>query len=116
MGMSAVYTESGTDDAEAIRTSHRAIDMGVTLIDTAEVYGPYVNEELVGRALKGRRDDVVLATKFRMMSHTGKGPLDSSPENIRIAVESGRLDISSRWPMVVTTSPVADGLNLDKHF
>ncbi|MBO0679402.1 aldo/keto reductase [Mycolicibacterium sp. S2-37] len=87
MGMSAVYTGAGTDDAEAIRTIHRAIDMGVTLIDTAEVYGPYVNEELVGRALKGRRDDVVLATKFGMMSHIGKGPLDSSPENIRVAVE-----------------------------
>lgn len=87
MGMSAVYTGAGTDDAEAIRTIHRAIDMGVTLIDTAEVYGPYVNEELVGRALKGRRDDVVLATKFGMMSHTGKGTLDSTPESIRVAVE-----------------------------
>jgi aryl-alcohol dehydrogenase-like predicted oxidoreductase len=87
MGMSAVYTGAGADDAEAIRAIHRAIDMGVTLIDTAEVYGPYVNEELVGRALKGHRDDVVLATKFGMMSHTGKGSLDSSPENIRVAVE-----------------------------
>jgi aryl-alcohol dehydrogenase-like predicted oxidoreductase len=89
MGMSFAYTGAGADDAESIRTIHRAIDLGVTLIDTAEVYGPYTNEELVGRALKGHRDDVVLATKFGMISHTGGGPgeLDSSPANIRTAVE-----------------------------
>lgn len=89
MGMSFAYTGAGTDDAESIRTIHRAIDLGVTLIDTAEIYGPYVNEELVGRALKGRRDDVVLATKFGVISHPGEGPghLDSSPESIRVAVE-----------------------------
>src|SRR3954468_15428838 len=89
MGMSFAYTGAGSDDAESIRTIHRAIDLGVTLFDTAEVYGPYVNEELVGKALKGHRDDVVLATKFGMISHRGGGPghLDSSPENIRIAVE-----------------------------
>jgi aryl-alcohol dehydrogenase-like predicted oxidoreductase len=96
MGMSFAYTGAGTDDAESIRTIHRAIDLGVTLIDTAEVYGPYTNEELVGRALKGRRDDVVLATKFGMISHRGGGPghLDSSPESIRVAVEGSlrRLD------------------------
>ena len=89
MGMSHGYTGAGSDDAESIRTIHRAIDLGVTLIDTAEVYGPYVNEELVGQALQGRRDQVVLATKFGLISHTGRGPgaLDSSPENIRLAVE-----------------------------
>jgi aryl-alcohol dehydrogenase-like predicted oxidoreductase len=89
MGMSHGYTGAGSDDNEAIRTIHRAIDLGVTLIDTAEVYGPYVNEELVGRALQGRRDQVVLATKFGLISHTGRGAgaLDSSPDNIRIAVE-----------------------------
>ena len=89
MGMSHGYTGAGRDDAESIRTVHRAIDLGVTLIDTAEVYGPYVNEELVGRALKDRRDQVVLATKFGLISHTGRGPgaLDSSPESIRTAVE-----------------------------
>jgi aryl-alcohol dehydrogenase-like predicted oxidoreductase len=96
MGMSFAYTGAGTDDAESIRTIHRAIDLGVTLIDTAEVYGPYTNEELVGKALKGRRDDVVLATKFGMISHRGGGPgqLDSSPANIRVAVEGSlrRLD------------------------
>jgi aryl-alcohol dehydrogenase-like predicted oxidoreductase len=87
MGMSAAYAGAGTDDAESIRTVHRAIDLGVTLIDTAEVYGPYRNEELLARALQGRRDQVVLATKFGLMSHTGKNGLDSSPANIRIALD-----------------------------
>ena len=89
MGMSHGYTGAGSDDAESIRTIHRAIDLGVTFLDTAEIYGPYVNEELVGRALKGRRDDVVLATKFGLVSHRGGGAwnLDSSPPNIRTAVE-----------------------------
>ena len=77
MGMSAAYTGAGSDDAESIRTIHRAIDLGVTLIDTAEIYGPFTNEELVGRALEGRRDQVVLATKFGFMSHTGRPMLDS---------------------------------------
>ncbi len=89
MGMSHGYTGAGTDDAESTRTIHRAIDLGVTLIDTAEVYGPYANEELVGRALKGRRGQVVLATKFGLISHVGgePGKPDSSPANVRAAVE-----------------------------
>jgi aryl-alcohol dehydrogenase-like predicted oxidoreductase len=88
MGMSAAYTGAGTDEEQSVRTIHRALDLGVTFIDTAEVYGPYTNEELVGRALKGRRDEVVLATKFGLISHTGRpsGP-DSSPAGIRTAVE-----------------------------
>jgi aryl-alcohol dehydrogenase-like predicted oxidoreductase len=87
MGMSVAYAGAGSDDAESIRTVHRAIDLGVTLIDTAEVYGPYVNEELLARALQGRRDQVVLATKFGLISHTGREGLDSSPANVRIAVD-----------------------------
>jgi aryl-alcohol dehydrogenase-like predicted oxidoreductase len=89
MGMSAAYTGAGSDDAESIRTIHRALDLGVTLIDTAEIYGPFTNEELVGRAIKDRRDHVVLATKFGMVSHASGGPghLDSSPTNIRTAVD-----------------------------
>jgi aryl-alcohol dehydrogenase-like predicted oxidoreductase len=89
MGMSAAYTGAGTDDAESIRTIHRALDLGVTLIDTAEIYGPYTNEELVGRAIKDRRDEVVLATKFGFVSHDGGGAghLDSRPSNIRTAIE-----------------------------
>ncbi|MFE7393898.1 aldo/keto reductase [Streptomyces sp. NPDC057582] len=88
MGMSHGYTGAGTDDDQSVRTIHRALDLGVTLIDTAEVYGPYTNEELVGRALKGRRDQAVLATKFGLISHTGRpGATDSSPANVRAAVE-----------------------------
>ncbi|WP_369797913.1 aldo/keto reductase [Nocardia sp. BMG111209] len=89
MGMSFAYTGAGSDDAESVRTIHRALDLGVTLIDTAEVYGPYRNEELVGQALRGRREEAVLATKFGMISHTGRdaGVLDSSPASIRTAVE-----------------------------
>jgi aryl-alcohol dehydrogenase-like predicted oxidoreductase len=89
MSMSAYYTGAGSDDAESIRTIHRALDLGVTHLDTAEIYGPYANEELVGRAVKGRRDEVVLATKFGLVSHAGSGPgsLDSSPANIRTAIE-----------------------------
>ncbi|GLZ50051.1 aldo/keto reductase [Actinomycetospora sp. NBRC 106375] len=89
MGMSTAYSGAGQDDDASVRTIHRALDLGVTLIDTAEVYGPYVNEELVGRAIAGRRDEVVLATKFGLISHTGRpqGSPDSSPESIRTAVE-----------------------------
>ncbi|WP_327287740.1 aldo/keto reductase [Streptomyces sp. NBC_01198] len=89
MSMSDYYTGAGTDDAEAIRTVHRALDLGVTLLDTAEVYGPFTNEELVGRAVAGRRDDVLLATKFGAISHAGgrEGGFDSRPENIRLAVD-----------------------------
>src|SRR3982075_3482100 len=89
MGMSAYYTGAGSDDTESIRTIHRALDLGINFIDTAEVYGPYTNEVLVGRALNGRRDGVVLATKFGLISHrNGDAPaLDSSPENIRVALE-----------------------------
>jgi aryl-alcohol dehydrogenase-like predicted oxidoreductase len=89
MGMSTAFTGAGKDDAESIRSIHRALDLGVTLLDTAEIYGPFINEELVGEAIKDRRAQVVLATKFGMISHVGKGPghLDSSPANIRIALE-----------------------------
>jgi aryl-alcohol dehydrogenase-like predicted oxidoreductase len=89
MAMSGYYLDPDSSEAESIRTIQRALDLGVTHIDTAEIYGPYVNEELVGRAIQGRRDAVVLATKFGFVSHAGGGPgvLDSSPANIRTAVE-----------------------------
>ncbi|MGW1803300.1 aldo/keto reductase [Streptomyces sp. NPDC001984] len=88
MSMSGFYNVGQGSDAESIRTIHRALDLGVTHLDTAEIYGPFTNEELVGRALKGRRDQVVLATKFGLVSHSGGGPgvMDSSPDNIRAAV------------------------------
>ena len=89
MAMSGYYLDPSSSDAESIRTLQRALELGVTHIDTAEIYGPYANEELVGRALEGRREDVVVATKFGLVSHAGAGPgvLDSSPANIRTAVE-----------------------------
>lgn len=90
MTMAGTYTSEGAlDDAESIRTIHRALDLGVTHIDTAEIYGPYLSEEIVGRAVAGRRDDVVLATKFGLVSHSGGGPgtVDSSAANLRTAVE-----------------------------
>ena len=88
MGMSHGYTGAGSDDAESIRTIHRAIDLGVTLIDTAEIYGPYTNEELVGQALKGRRDRVVLATKFGLVAHAvGAGERRLRPNERPAAAE-----------------------------
>lgn len=90
MTMAGTYTSEGQlDHAQSIRTIHRALDLGVTHLDTAEIYGPYLSEKIVGQALKGRRDKVVLATKFGLVSHAGGGPgtIDSSPANVRRAVE-----------------------------
>ena len=88
MGMSAFYSGANTDEAESIRTIHRALDLGVTMLDTAEMYGPHTNEELVGRALAGRRDGVVIATKFGILpGDDGGRRLDGSPENVRRSVE-----------------------------
>jgi aryl-alcohol dehydrogenase-like predicted oxidoreductase len=85
MGMTHAY---GTgDEAESIATIHRALDCGVTLLDTAEVYGPHTNEELVGKAIRGRRAGVVLATKFGIVLGSGAMQLDGSPANARRAVE-----------------------------
>lgn len=89
MGMSAFYSGAGQDDPGAIKTIHRAIDLGVTFFDTAEMYGPYTNEVLLGRAVSGKREQVVIATKFGTLLHRGDGSrgLDGSPENIRLSVE-----------------------------
>ncbi|GAO01755.1 aldo/keto reductase [Anaeromyxobacter sp. PSR-1] len=87
MGMSQSYGEA--DEAESIATLHRALELGVTFLDTAEVYGPFHNEELLGRALAGKRDRAVVATKFGFDLAGGarRGGLDSRPEHVRAAVE-----------------------------
>jgi aryl-alcohol dehydrogenase-like predicted oxidoreductase len=89
MSMSGVYNIGEGSDEESIRTIHRALELGVTHIDTAEIYGPFINEQLVGKAIKGQRDKVVIATKFGLVSHAGGGAgvIDSSPANIRASVE-----------------------------
>lgn len=92
MTMAGTYTTGGgLDDSESIRTIHRAFDLGVTHIDTAEIYGPFHSEEIVGKAIKGRRDQVVVATKFGLVSHSGTSPApgvtDSSAANVKAAVE-----------------------------
>jgi aryl-alcohol dehydrogenase-like predicted oxidoreductase len=89
MGMSEFYGPS--DETEAIATIHRALELGVTLLDTADMYGPFTNEELVGRAIRGRRDDVVLATKCGIVrdqaNRTIRG-IDGSPAYILMACEA----------------------------
>jgi aryl-alcohol dehydrogenase-like predicted oxidoreductase len=87
MGMTYGY---GTpDEAESIATIHRALELGINFLDTAEVYGPYTNEELVGRALRGRREGVVVATKFGFRVSNGIRGVDGTPQNVkRVANES----------------------------
>ena len=92
MTMAGTYTTEGSlDDSESIRTIQRALDLGVTHIDTAEIYGPFHSEEVVGKAVTGRRDNVVIATKFGLVSHVNgeatPGVMDSSATNVRAAVE-----------------------------
>ena len=127
MTMAGTYTSEGSlDHDESIRTIHRAFDLGVTHIDTAEIYGPFLSEELVGRAVAGRRDDIVIATKFGLVSHSDGadpaiGQIDSSPSSIRAAVEGSlrrlgtdRIDlyyqhrVDQTTPIEETAQAVAD--------
>jgi aryl-alcohol dehydrogenase-like predicted oxidoreductase len=86
MGMSEFY--GATDDAESTATIHRALDLGITLLDTADMYGPYTNEQLVGTAIAGRRDEVVLATKFGIVREEGARRIDSSPDYVGRACDA----------------------------
>ncbi|HEX5223808.1 MAG TPA: aldo/keto reductase, partial [Solirubrobacteraceae bacterium] len=88
MGMSAFY--GATDEAEALRTITRALDLGCNFLDTSDMYGPHTNEELVGRAISGRRDEVFLATKFGITIEPGDPPkrsINGTPEYVRSACE-----------------------------
>jgi aryl-alcohol dehydrogenase-like predicted oxidoreductase len=89
MGMSAFYTTDSATDTDSIATIHRALDLGVTLLDTADMYGPFTNERLVGRAIADRRDNVVLATKFgNVVDPDGTRRVDGSPEYVRRAADA----------------------------
>src|SRR4051812_30590578 len=133
MSMSGYYNIGEGSDADSLRAIHRALDLGVTHLDTAEIYGPYTNEELIGKAIKDRRDQVVLATKFGLISHSSGGPgvLDSSPANVRVAIEGSlkrlgtdRIDlyyqhrVDPKTPIEDTVGALAELINQGKirHF
>src|SRR4051794_26815229 len=86
MGISEFYGPG--DEAESVATIHRALDLGVTLLDTADMYGPFTNEQLVGRAIAGRRDEVVLATKFGIQREGGTRRVNGHPDYVRRAVDA----------------------------
>src|SRR4051794_28545903 len=88
MGMSWAYGDA--DDTESIATIHRALELGGDFFDTAEIYGPYTNEELLGRALRGRRDEAIIATKFGFaIDENGeRRGVDSRPEHIREVIDA----------------------------
>ena len=98
MGMSDFYGPG--DDAESIATIHRALDLGVTFFDTSDMYGPYTNEQLVGKALAGRRDEAVIATKFGIVrdpDDPAKRAINGRPEYVRQSCD-GSLDPARRRP------------------
>jgi aryl-alcohol dehydrogenase-like predicted oxidoreductase len=96
MGMSQSYGTA--DDTESIATIHRALELGLDFLDTAEVYGPFINEDLVGRAIKGRREQAVIATKFGFRIENGKiTGTDSRPDHIREATDASLLRLQTDY-------------------
>ncbi len=88
MGMSWAYGSDQRDDDVSVQVVRRALDLGVTLIDTADVYGPHTNEQLVGRALQGHRDRAVLATKVGLVAGAGGVRRDGRPEHVRAGIDA----------------------------
>ena len=103
MGMSWAYGEAERDDDASVAVLQRAVDLGVTLIDTADVYGPFINEELVGRALQGRREEVVLASKCGLVATDGQIGRNGRPEHVRAAIDASlrrlRTDRLDLWQL-----------------
>ena len=102
MGMSEFY--GARDDAESIATIHRALDLGVTFLDTSDIYGPHTNEELVGRAIADRRDEVVLATKFGIVRDPDDPPPAAVNGTARVRQAGRRGLAASAWASTTSTS------------
>ncbi len=96
MSMTHGYGTHG-DETESIATIHHAIDRGVTLFDTAEAYGPHTNEELLGKAIRGRRGKLLIATKFGIVIGAGGLKIDGSPANAKRAVEVSLRRLGVKW-------------------
>jgi aryl-alcohol dehydrogenase-like predicted oxidoreductase len=97
MGMSWAYGAAERDDEQSMQVIRRALDLGVTLIDTADVYGPFINEELVGQALDRRRDDAFLATKVGLVVGSGGMTRDGRPEHVREGIEASLRRLRTDW-------------------
>ena len=106
MGMSDAYGPA--DEAESLASIHRALDLGINLLDTSDAYGPFTNEELVGKAIRGRRDEVRVATKFAFVRSSDRSwqGIDGSPEHVREACE-GSLRRLGSTTSTFTTSTVS---------
>src|SRR3954447_18544997 len=97
MGMSAWY--GPTDEAESIAAIHRALELGIDFLDTADVYGQGANEQLVGKAIPGRREEFVIATKFgNRWFDDGRRTIDGSPEYVHAAIHPSLLPLPPRHP------------------
>jgi aryl-alcohol dehydrogenase-like predicted oxidoreductase len=103
MGMSWAYGADQRDDDVSVQVVRRALELGVTLIDTADVYGPFTNEELVGRALRGHRDEAVLATKVGLVAGEGGMTRNGSPEHVRAGIDASLqrlgVDVVDLWQL-----------------